>query len=203
MTQRELYESLRQTEEENKAKVRELLRAKANGIKADTDTTMTYSQAKKAGNVSNMLAHRLGIVEAQKLEQELEKVMQTPITEVIAELKEIDSKISEHEEKMNATIQRLKEQYQQEFINETKGLRAGDSRYDVALTTRNKKISAISSIDEVKTLSNSINTLNDRRPMLAKAKANYINTNKEIIEEARRAKIMAEINASGLLADID
>lgn len=202
MTEQELQDSLRQTAEENKAKVRELLRAKTSGIKID-NTPKSYEEAKQAGDIGNMLSRKLGIVDAQRREQELEKVMNTDIKTVVSELNEVDGKISNAELKLNSVIEQLTEQYEQEFRSKTKGLRGDELRYAILRGERDNKIDAITSLDDIKALSNSIGALKERKSMLAKAKAHYINTNKDLIAEARRAKIMSDINASGLLADID
>jgi cysteinyl-tRNA synthetase len=204
MTELELQESLRKTRDENKARVMASLSAKIGGKKVEVteNTYESYEQAKQAGDIQAMLFFKTGGAEAQRREQEVEKVMNTDIKTVMSELNGIDDKISNIQSKLNTTIEQMTAQYDQEFRNNVRGLRSHEGRYMMALQEYNDKVANIHNVGVVKELSNAVQSSKERKALLSRSKEHYVKENERYISEARKAKIMAEIQNSVLLDDI-
>lgn len=200
----DFLEMQRQAETESREKVRALLRQKLNGQgDSSKPTKATYEDAKADGNVRGMLFQKL-LAKKQERAERLAGMMESiDIKSVVSELSTVGVKIAKAETLLTGTIEQYEQELAEDFKQRTKGIPSHASAYMLIEQDYLNRLEHLQSSPTIQGMKAQINAVKEHRQDLERVKATYISDNDAIIAEAKRQRIMREIQNSGLLDDID
>lgn len=195
----------------NEQIVRESIRRKfANkGISAPSENrkVQSYEEAQKAGNVRDMLYHKLGVGEVLERKARREQEYSTQdITTWVSELRTIDEKIKAVRGKIDRRLEALKEELIEEKREQEKrlfqkGVSRGSMKHLLFEGDYKQKELDLSQNDTIKALQKDLGGLYERKDDLNYYVNQFKADNAEEINALKREQVRQNIIAAGLLDD--